>query len=82
MFRKWSHSSFRMDKTSTQSQTHTGPARKVYSFTSQTAVLPETDAVSDGVRANIRFLHPKLSELVLHVTPNVWKTLLRRGLRL
>ena len=43
----------------------------------QTAALPGSDAGSDV----IKFRHPKPSDLVLHVVPDVWGTLLVHGLR-
>ena len=43
----------------------------------QAAVLPGSDAGSD---TGIEFGYPKPSDLVLHVVPDVWGTLLERGL--
>ena len=37
----------------------------------QAAVLPGSDAGSDGLKASIKFRHPKPLDLVLHVVPDV-----------
>ena len=37
----------------------------------QTAALPESDAGSGVIKASIEFHHPKPSDLVLHVVPDV-----------
>ena len=47
----------------------------------QTAVLPASDAGSDGVKPASSFVM-KPSNLVLNVVSNVWTTLLERNLRL
>ena len=47
----------------------------------QTAALPGSDAGSDVVKTASSFVIQKLSDLVLHMVPNVWGTLLERGLR-
>ena len=47
----------------------------------QDAVLTESDAGSHGDKASMEFRHLKPSDLELHVVPDVWGTLLERGLR-
>ena len=48
----------------------------------QTAVLSGSDAGSYGVSSSkIKFRHPKPSELVLHVVPDLWGKLLGNGLQ-
>ena len=47
----------------------------------QTVVLPGSNAGSDDVEQALGF-DPKSSDLVLYVVPDVWGTLLGRGLQL
>ena len=58
------------EKASTPGQTQIGVGPKVYSFTNPGCCT-----------ARIGFCHAKPSEIVLHVVPDVWGTLLRRGLQ-
>ena len=46
----------------------------------QVAVLSGSDVGSDGVEPALRFV-PEPLDLGIHVVPNVWGTLLGRGLR-
>ena len=57
----------------------TGAESLYFYLLPQTAVLPGSDAGSDGIKPASGFVI-QTSDLALHLVPNVWGTLLGRGL--
>ena len=65
-----------------KSDTNRTGARGFILLLPQAAVLPGSGAGGNVVKPEFGFRHQKPSDLVLHVMPDVWGTLLERGLLL